>query len=309
MNVGFTVQERVALYGLLAENSGDIILKSDERGFIQSASQGIDYLGYHPAAALFGPHVRELVLPDYADAIEAAHEAALAGRNNGRWIELPANNRKRGKLWFEVQMRGLLRADGEAYGVLTVMRSIAERKSLEDRLFAAELTDPLTRLTNRIAFVAMLDHLVASPAGGCLALFDLDHFMTLNMRYGQSAGDEMLRSFAALLRSLTRSDDIVSRIGGERFGVLLPGLDESESSMLCQPVIETLAQLGQSATQHDFAVTTSAGIAPIGHSVDRTMKRAEVALFLAKARGRSRIEASAGDVTLMQRQGSALTGL
>ncbi len=302
MGVEFTLQERSALYGLLAENSSDIIFKSDSRGFVQTASPAIECLGYRPSAMLFGPHVRELVHPGYGEAIDAAHREALIGHGDGQWLEFPAGSGKRGAQWFEIQMRGLRGSDGKAYGVLSIMRCISARKSLEDRLFAAELTDPLTRLTNRIAFIAMLDHLVAAPTGGCLALFDLDHFMTLNMRYGQSAGDEMLRSFADLLRSLTRQEDIISRIGGERFGILFPGLDQRKASELCQPIVETLAQLGRIAVALDFSVTTSAGIAPIYHSVDRTIKRAEVALFLAKARGRSRIETSGGDVTLIRRR-------
>lgn len=292
MGIEFTLHERSALYGLLADNSNDIIFKSDRRGFILTASPAIERLGYRLPALLIGPHIRDLVLPQFADAIETAHRAALAGQGDSRWVEFPAAAECNGRHWFEIQMRGLHDAAGQPYGVLCIMRSISERKSLEERLFAAELTDPLTRLTNRVAFVSMLEYMVSGEAGGCLALFDLDHFMTLNMRYGQSAGDEMLCAFADLLRSLARREDIISRLGGQRFGLLLPGLSPEIATELCQPIVETLAELGRFALAHGFSVTTSAGIAPIGHSLDRTIKRAEVALFLAKAKGRSRVECS-----------------
>jgi diguanylate cyclase (GGDEF)-like protein len=141
----------------------------------------------------------------------------------------------------------------------------------------------------------MLEHMVTGKSGGCLALFDLDHFMTLNMRYGQAAGDEMLVAFADLLRSLARCEDIISRIGAERFGLLLPGLSPDEAAALCQPIVETLAGLGRVALADGFCITTSAGVAPIDHSLDRTLKRAEVSLFMAKARGRSRVETSCDD--------------
>ena len=298
MGVEFTLQERSALYGLLAENSSDIIFKSDRRGFIQTASPAMERLGYRLPAMLFGPHIRDLVLPQFAAEIEAAHRAALAGHGELSWTEFPAASQCHRGHWFEIQMRGLHDATGHPYGVLCIMRSISERKSLEERLFAAELTDPLTRLTNRVAFVSMLDYMVADQGGGCLALFDLDHFMTLNMRYGQSAGDEMLCAFADLLRSLARREDIISRLSGERFGLLVPGLPPATALQLCQSIVETLAGLGRFALATGFSVTTSAGIAPIGHSLDRTMKRAEVALFMAKAKGRSRVECSGGDLTL-----------
>ena len=303
MGIEFTVQERVALYGLLADHSSDIIFKSDARGFILTASPAIERLGYRLPAMLIGPHIRDLVLPPFADAIEAAHRAALAGHGEEYWLEFPTASERHAGHWFEIQMRGLHDAAGQPYGVLCIMRSIAERKSLEERLFAAELTDPLTRLTNRVAFVAMLEYMVTGERGGCLALFDLDHFMTLNMRYGQTAGDEMLVAFADLLRSLARREDIISRIGGERFGLLLPGLSADDAAELCQPIVETLAGLGHLALGDGFSVTTSAGIAPIDHSLDRTIKRAEVALYLAKAKGRSRVESSRDDLSLMRWRG------
>ena len=289
MGVDFTLQERSALYGLLAENSDDIIFKSDARGFILTASPAIEQLGYRLPAMLIGPHIRDLVLPQFAAAIEAEHRAALSGRGSARWHEFPAATGVAGH-WFEIQMRALHDGAGRLYGVLCMMRSITARKSLEEQLFAAEMTDPLTRLTNRVAFVSMLEYMVCSKAGGSLALFDLDHFMTLNMRYGQSAGDEMLCAFADLLRDLVRREDIISRVGGERFGVLMPGLSPSEASEVCQPVVETLAVLGQSDFAERFGVTTSGGIARISGSLDRTMKHAELALFAAKAKGRSRVE-------------------
>ena len=289
MGVDFTLQERGALYGLLAENSDDIIFKSDARGFILTASPAIEQLGYALPAMLIGPHIRDLVLPQFAERIEAEHRAALSGRGSARWHDFPAATGSPGH-WFEIQMRALHDHAGRLYGVLCMMRSITARKSLEEQLFAAEMTDPLTRLTNRVAFVSMLEYMVFSKAGGSLALFDLDHFMTLNMRYGQSAGDEMLCAFADLLRDLVRFEDIISRVGNERFGVLMPGLDAEQAREVCEPVVETLAVLGQSDFAERFGVTTSAGIAPIAGSVDRTMKHAELALFAAKAKGRSRVE-------------------
>jgi len=296
MRVDFTLQERSALYGLLADHSTDIILKTDRRGFVLAASPALERLGLKLPAMLIGPHVRELVHPDYCDLIEDEHRAAIAGQDSGAWIELPVVHPGRKEQWFETQVRPMTDQHGWIYGALVVMRSIAMRKSLEERLFIAEFTDPLTRLTNRIAFVTMLDHVVSSAHRAALALFDIDHFMTLNMRYGQSAGDDLLRAFAGLLRTMTRKEDIISRVGGERFGVIMPGLTPEVAAAACKPIVETLAEAGGAALGGAHAVSTSVGIAQIARSTDSTVKNAELALFMAKAKGRSRIETSSDGI-------------
>ena len=296
MHVDFTLLERSALYGLLAEHSTDIILKTDRRGFVLAASPALERLGLALPAMLIGPNLCDLVHPDYRELIGGEHRGAIAGQDSGAWLELRALNCAGQEQWFETQVRPMTDAQGRIYGALVVMRCIAMRKSLEERLFAAELTDPLTGLTNRIAFVAMLDHLVASPHRGALALFDIDHFMALNMRFGQSAGDDLLRAFAGLLRAMSRSEDIISRIDGERFGVIMPGLAPEAAAATCVPIVETLAKAGGVTLGGAFGVSTSVGIARIARTTDTTVKHAELALFMAKARGRSRIETCADGI-------------
>jgi diguanylate cyclase (GGDEF)-like protein/PAS domain S-box-containing protein len=293
MGVEFTLQERSALYGLLADSSGDIILKTDRRGFVLAGSPALERLGLTLSAMLIGPHLRDLFRPDFRDLIEDEHRAAIAGRCSGAWLELPAGPDGGKPQWYETQVSSISDRSGRIYGALVLMRCIARRKSLEDRLFAAEYTDPLTRLTNRIAFVTMLDHLVARPHPAALALFDIDHFMTLNMRFGQSAGDDLLRDFAELLRAVTRSEDIISRVGGERFGVIMPGLEPEAAAAVCRPIVDVLGDAEGAAQGGDLAISTSVGIAGIAESTDSTVRNAELALFMAKAKGRSRIETSA----------------
>lgn len=293
MRVEFTTRERLAAYGLLADRSTDIILKTDCRGFVLAASPTLEQLGLALPAMLIGPHVRDLVHPDYRELIEEEHRYAIAGQGSDDWLEIRAAREGRRGQWFEFQARPMSDQSGQIDGALVVMRCIAKRKSLEERLFAAEFTDPLTRLTNRIAFVAMLDHLVSTPHQATLALFDIDHFMRLNMRFGQNAGDDLLVAFAGLLRAMTRSVDIISRVAGERFGLIMPGLLPEDAAAACMPIVETFAEAGRATLGGTYAVSTSVGIAGIALTADNTVKQAELALFLAKAKGRSRIETSA----------------
>lgn len=292
MRVEFTVTEHSAVYGLLANHSKDIILKTDRRGFVLAASQALEQLGLALPAMLIGPHLRDLVHPDYRKLIEAEHSAAIAGHGSGDWLELPAANIGQEGQWFEFQVSPVTDHSGEIYGALVVMRCITRRKSLEERLFAAKFTDPLTGLTNRLAFVSMLEHLVAWPHQAALAVFDIDHFTKLNMHFGQNAGDDLLVAFAGLLRAMTRNDDIISRISGGRFGVIMPGLLPDAATEACTPIVKTFAEAGRAAFGGNFQVSTSVGITTISQSADHTLKHAELALLLAKAKGCSGIEIS-----------------
>ncbi|WP_236711401.1 GGDEF domain-containing protein [Novosphingobium barchaimii] len=295
--MNFTFQESSVLYGMLAESSTDVILKTDPKGFIVHATSAIADLGIRvpgseagrEANALVGPHLLDLVAPEAKQQVARAHARAMAGEDID-WIEFPALGNDERRRWFEIRLRALLRHDGAPYGVLGVMRNVDELRSLSERLFTATYTDPLTGLTNRTAFISMLEHMMEAGIDGCLALFSIDFFRTINMQYGQSVGDEVLTVFSDLLREMLRTEDIISRIGSERFAVILPRVTAAEAEGICRRVVTTLAELKQKVGTSHFAMTASASVARIGTSLDSTIERAEMALFVAKAKGRNRLE-------------------
>jgi diguanylate cyclase (GGDEF)-like protein len=89
---------------------------------------------------------------------------------------------------------------------------------------------------------------------------------------------------------MLRSDDIISRIGSERFAVLLPRTTPEQAQAICARVVATLADLRQKVGDSRLAITTSGSVARIAGSMDSTIERAELALFCAKAKGRNRLE-------------------
>ena len=289
MGVRFSRGEQCALYNLLEQGTSDIFLKTDRMGFIVQASPAFVRFGWALQQLLIGPHLADMVDPAQREAVRSAHRMALMGFDREDWIEFrAASGEQRGK-WFEIQMR-CLRGDGNRItGVLGVVRSIEDRKALEDKLFAAEMTCPLTGLTNRKAFTAMLGHLVTEQVPGSLAIFSLDYLKAINLRHGPSAGDQVLVVFAEFLCTMMRSQDIVSRFGDQSLAVLLPGTDEFEAEEICQAAIETLARIG-TAVPAGIPITASGGIGPIGGSLDETIRKAELALVHARAKGRSRLE-------------------
>ncbi len=297
MGIYFTPQDGAALYDLLAEQTDDLIVKTDRGGFIVHGAGALARLGIQPAGGLVGPHIADLAEAPQSDDIRRRHRALIGGRQgheDGGWIEFRAASGQGTGARFALQMRAVEGMDGEAAGAIAVIRNIEDRRSLEERLFASSMTDPLTRLTNRRAFSMMLGHLIERGTPGSVALFEIDHFRAIGMRHGQSVADEVLEVFAEFLRVMTRSSEILSRIDGECFAVLLPYQSPAEARALSRPILDTLDEIRRSLPGKGVAVTVSGGIAGIGASVDATMREAGLALMLAKSRGGGSLELAGG---------------
>lgn len=284
------IDESQELYRLLAENMTDVVLKTDAGGHVIYASPSLErHTGIHPAE-LTGKPILELIHPSYVASFLAELDEMVSGRKDSGWIEYLGIGSGGEERWFDTQIRCSSVSQSGAGAAIIVLRNIEERKALEQQLFAATLTDPLTNLTNRRAFNSMLQYHLDVPVAGCLAIFDIDDFRSINREHGHAAGDKVLTTVAKLLRALLRKDDIISRIGGERFAVLLSQTSPDEAEMLCQRVVRTLAE----ASGKGPRITVSAGVSRIDGTMDDTMKRADAAVVNAKAKGRNRLEMEAG---------------
>ena len=181
-------------------------------------------------------------------------------------------------------------------------RERRERGELRRRLTELALTDPLTGLRNRRYFEEFLRSELARIArygGMCsVAMLDVDHFKNYNDTLGHLAGDEVLRQLAGVLLRQMRVSDVVARIGGEEFGIILVNTARTEA----RPVIERLHRL---IHEHPFPredvqpgrqLTVSTGIASCpadATDYEGLLGRADEALYAAKAAGRDRIHVAA----------------
>lgn len=183
--------------------------------------------------------------------------------------------------------------------------AIAAFQNVRD-LRRAALEDPLTALPNRAAFVAAFARIRAlcerSDEPLCVALFDLDHFKSINDQYGHAVGDDVLRRVATVVPGLLRGSDVLARWGGEEFAVLLPrtpaaGAVHAMEKALVGFRAEAFAGKGKS-----FQVTFSAGVAQVqkGETLAGCIAAADASLYRAKAAGRDRVWLE-GDGTLRPR--------
>jgi diguanylate cyclase (GGDEF)-like protein len=173
--------------------------------------------------------------------------------------------------------------------------AIANRRLLA-ALHGMANTDARTGLANTRAFDKMLEDALSSRADGesvAVLMLDLDHFKDFNDRYGHPSGDEALRTFAGILRSCLRDGDIASRYGGEKFAVVLPGVDDSTALAVAERIRSrtdsTLISLAPGVTDR-VSVSIGVACAP-GQAQDRVtlLRLADEALYKAKERGRNQV--------------------
>jgi diguanylate cyclase (GGDEF) domain len=166
----------------------------------------------------------------------------------------------------------------------------------EDDLEYLAFHDPLTGLANRALFRDRIDHAIAraARAGGTTAIvfIDLDDFKTVNDTLGHAAGDEVLVSFAARVRSCIRPGDTIARLGGDEFGVLLDGCSNAEADAggFAQRLLNA-ARESYTVAGHQLNVTASMGISSdsLGaHDAESLLRNADLALYEAKTGGKDR---------------------
>ncbi len=184
----------------------------------------------------------------------------------------------------------LLYVVGTAFIVVVMAK---EHSALVHR--TAAMTDHLTGLFNRRGFFEAAERLVASQRKSgqsvTIMMFDLDHFKSINDRFGHEIGDEALQAFAATASTNTRLHDIVGRLGGEEFAAILPG-NVDTALLVAERVRGAFETRGLEIAGHAMNATVSIGIseslADVAN-ISTMLARADRALYAAKANGRNRV--------------------
>lgn len=172
---------------------------------------------------------------------------------------------------------------------------LTERKKIEEHLYMLSVTDPLTNAYNRRYFVQILEQeIVRARRTGLpfsIIMFDLDHFKSINDRFGHAAGDLVLKSLVDLIQKRIRKTDTLARWGGEEFILLLPDTRREGAVDLAEEMRRQLMNLdipGVGRVTASFGVVGSCA----GDTVDSIVMRADHLLYAAKSHGRNCVNSS-----------------
>ena len=205
-----------------------------------------------------------------------------------------------------------IRAAGrEVSGCVVVMHDVSELRGITRQMSYQASHDPLTGLVNRREFERRLDEaLNTAHAGGSshvLCYLDLDRFKVVNDTSGHTAGDAMLREIAGILKEQIRDSDVVARIGGDEFGMLLIGCPLEKARQIADDVCAAIRDFRFVWRDQIFTVGVSIGLVQIGAesgSIEDTLSAADSACYVAKQQGRGRVHVySARDEAVARQRG------
>lgn len=160
-------------------------------------------------------------------------------------------------------------------------------------------TDPLTGAFNRRHFFeagnAELHRSKRYKHPLSFLMLDIDHFKAVNDTYGHGVGDEALNKTVAVIRSILRDEDTLSRMGGEEFAVMLPQTDLKEAAIVAERIRDAIAGIVIETSTESFGFTASIGVSKsldTDEDIDKTLFRADQSLYEAKKQGRNRVIAA-----------------
>ena len=304
-----------SMYRLLAEDTQDVIWKTDRNFCVTYISPADEYLRGFKAAEVIGRSVFELFTDEgvaiVKNIINQTKDNSQPTPSNGYLtFEVPHRCKDGRVLWGEVISKRDLNTHGEIVGYHGITREITKRKLLEDQVRQLAFYDTLTNLPNRRLLNDRLTQSMAaskrSTRYGALLFLDLDNFKPLNDRYGHVVGDLLLIEAATRLKSSIRQIDTVGRFGGDEFIVILSDLDAdkaaatSQARLVAEKILTSLSAPYFLAVSRDVPpestiehhCTTSIGVVMfVNHEYNENdiLKWADKAMYQAKESGRNRI--------------------
>lgn len=274
------------------EQSRNSIVITDVKGIIEYVNpKFVEISGYSAEEAI---GVKTSILrSDYTST--AAHETLWETILEGRtWVGERRNRRKDGSLfWSRMTISPIRNDNNEIVNFVSVSEDVTVDKERNLRLEFLANHDPLTELANRRCFLTKLKQAIKrrrrNHVSFVLATLDVDHFDIINQRFGQDIGDLILKELADRLVHSVRTTDLVARIGGDEFSMLLYDITTVEKAQDVAQKISNSCKQAFKIGDTEISVTTSLGLALCtnnGISDEKLMHQASTALQQVKAQGR-----------------------
>jgi diguanylate cyclase (GGDEF)-like protein/PAS domain S-box-containing protein len=279
----------------LVQNSSDVITIVSPDGTVRYQSPSVKGVFGYPSEALASSKISSVLHPE--DGIRLLSFLEEAACEPGATFTLEVRWRHQDGTWrhAETVVNNQLDDPG-VQGLVLNTRDVTERRRLERELEHRALHDSLTDLANRALFKESVELALArtgrSGSSVAVLFFDVDDFKDVNDSLGHAAGDRLLEAVAERLRGSVRPYDVGARVGGDEFAVLLDDADAETASRIANRILEALREpvevLGRRISMGaslGLAVATS----PEG-GAEELLRNADVAMNMAKGRGKGRIE-------------------
>jgi diguanylate cyclase (GGDEF)-like protein/PAS domain S-box-containing protein len=288
------IKSNEARFRALIEKSSDVISLIDVQGNNHYTSPSIQrVLGYTPAE--FGERNGfGYVHPDDMAFVQEEFAKLLENPGGGAISEMRVQHSDGSWRWIETVSTNLLE-DPNIKAIVVNFRDVTERKMAEEKAQYQYYHDSLTDLPNRNYFTERLAGLLQNAEGKIFGvmIIDLDRFKMINESLGHAIGDRLIQEVSLRLVNSLDEDDILARLGGDEYGIILPEITrEEEIGQTCSRILECLKP-GFRFEQHELYITPSIGISVYpydGQDASSLMKNADSALYRAKEMGRNNFQ-------------------
>jgi len=272
----------------------DVLYRTDMHGIITMISPVcFDILGFRREEML-GTALSDYynISGDRQKIVQAIYEAG----GKAIRVESALRHKDGSIVWMLTNAFVRFDADGQPVSIQGLARDITERKRMEDQLMLLSRTDRLTGAYNRGHFMDKSEEVISMmrryrrPASMMVA--DLDHFKTINDKYGHHAGDLALKAFTNVCRQEIRESDILGRLGGEEFGLMLPETTIQHARVLAERIRKATSALEIKLDDQAIRIAVSIGLVelnPEDATLDAAMRSADLAMYQAKAGGRNQV--------------------
>ncbi len=280
-------EQRQRLVTQVLDNSNEGLLILDAQHKIVLCNRAYERMLGYASAELAGRDPMLLAGERYDTDLDARarEEVAVHGDWRGEtWLRTRAGTEI--PVWCNVST--VLDDEGKPQSYIIQVADLSERRAAEDRIEALATIDQMTGLPNRYGFIRVLDNWLSAGRSGALLIFDLDHLGRVNDAFGHEAGDNLLHATGQRLRRLLREGDVLGRLGGDQFGVLVTGrVDAVAIEVIVRKLLDAIAQ-PLTIDLSQVVSTACAGVCLFpGDGVDSAtlLRNADAAMHRAKATG------------------------